>query len=265
MDTDTRLNVKESIRRVMESILRRRTVDQPFTEAEIAVANPFGYRLAPVEVWKGSKFERSLVTSLGQGVFEQIARILAEGSGALAENQHSEVLSINTGQLDKIHSILREQRGNKGIPNWRNEVEEVTKIANGIETTVRVTSDLYIRRPTGIEEYYSFKTVKPNLDQTEVAKKDMLQLLASKRVCEVYFGLPFNPAGDGQVYRLAGHGVPYRLFEMDTDPCVLIGSALWNKVGNSSDSYDQLLKVFEEVGAEYSSRIRQEYFGISPQ
>ena len=72
--------------------------------------NPFGYRLVPVEVWKGSKFERSFVTSLGQGIFEQIAKIIAEGSGAEAKNQYVKEINLNTWQIEQIDSILKKQR-----------------------------------------------------------------------------------------------------------------------------------------------------------
>ncbi|MFK3938002.1 TdeIII family type II restriction endonuclease [Alkalihalobacillus sp. NPDC078783] len=64
----------------MERLINRRVNIEPFDEKEIEAKNPFGFRLVPVEVWKGSKFERSFVTILGQGIFEQIAKIIAEGS-----------------------------------------------------------------------------------------------------------------------------------------------------------------------------------------
>ena len=60
---------------------------------------------------------------------------------------------------------------------------------------ITVKSDLYVHRQDGRQEYYSFKTVKPNLDQTETAKRDMLYLKAGNPECDPYFALPFNPAG----------------------------------------------------------------------
>ena len=125
----------------------------------------------------------------------------------------------------------------------------------------QVLSDLYICRPDGTEEFYSFKTVKPNLDQTEIAKKDMLLLLADDSEREVYFALPYNPAGEGHPYRECRHDFPFRLFNMDNDACVLIGAKLWDKIGGHG-TYDELLMLFEEVGTLYSERIKKEYFGI---
>ena len=95
MNIETRRKIEEHLRKVMKRIVEKRTVQEPFNEEEIKNKNPFGYRLVPIEVWKGSKFERSFVTSLGQGIFEQIAKIIAEGSGAMAENQYAKTIRLN--------------------------------------------------------------------------------------------------------------------------------------------------------------------------
>lgn len=248
----------------MAGIIKTRTKTKPFKESEIKEKNPFGYRLVPIEVWKGSAFERSFVTKLGQTIFEKIAYFVAEGSGAaLVENQHAANVTINTFRLEKINEILSLQRSSKLKPDWTSEVAEVLGLNNPRYETIKVISDLYIKRTDGTEEYYSFKTVKPNLDQTEIAKRSMLYLTAANPDCEAYFGLPYNPAGEGNSYRKAKHTYPFKLFQMDDDPCVLIGSALWNKIGDDENTYQELLDLFDEVGAYYSNLIRKDYFGIN--
>src|SRR5699024_12013814 len=93
-------------------------------ESSIFRNNPFGARLVPIEVWKGSKFERSFVTSLGQGVYEQLARIIAEGSGAIkVENQYVQTLEINTFRNSRIEDILKKQRQSKSSSDWDSEVK----------------------------------------------------------------------------------------------------------------------------------------------
>ena len=113
MNIETRNKVEEHLRGVMKRILDKRTIQEPFNEDEVKNKNPFGYRLVPIEVWKGSKFERSFVTSLGQGIFEQIAKIIAEGSGAFAENQYVRSIRLNSWQVEKIDNILAKQRKQK--------------------------------------------------------------------------------------------------------------------------------------------------------
>src|SRR5699024_5350711 len=95
MDKFTEEKIKNHLKTVMDRIIDNRVVKDPFDESTILRNNPFGARLVPMEVWKGAKFERSFVTSLGQGVYEQLAKIIAEGSGALkVENQHVQTFEI---------------------------------------------------------------------------------------------------------------------------------------------------------------------------
>ncbi|MEN8435871.1 TdeIII family type II restriction endonuclease [Clostridium septicum] len=273
MNIETRNKIEEHLRGVMKRIVEKRTVQEPFNEEEIKNKNPFGYRLVPIEVWKGSKFERSFVTSLGQGIFEQIARIIAEGSGAMAENQYVKTIRLNSWQLEKIDNILEKQRKQKNTSKTKTKgstikvktINEELDFLRELETDryqdVNVLFDLYIKREDGAEEYYSLKTVKPNLDQTETAKKDMLRLMTAEQNSEAFFALPYNPAGEGEIYKSA-HAIPYKLFDMDNDNNVLIGKKLWDKIGADNNTYNELLDIFDKVGEEYIAKIRNEYFGI---
>lgn len=266
MNRDTKIRVEEHLNKVMERILHKRTIQEPFNEKEIETTNPFGYRLVPVEVWKGSKFERSFVTSLGQGIFEQIAKIIAEGTGAEAINQYNRNVKLNTWQVEYIDSILEKQRNTKGkkvnsvVKSIQEEINTLRQLDTDRYQEITILSDLWIRRVDGREEFYSLKTVKPNLDQTEKAKREMLRLMASQDV-EAYFALPYNPAGEANLYKNI-HSIPYKLFDMDNDQFVLIGKAFWNKIGEDESTYDELLGIFAKVGKVYTARIREDYLGV---
>ncbi|ADM72451.1 hypothetical protein GMA19_04697 [Paenibacillus polymyxa E681] len=263
MNEATRNSIRDHISPILERLVHRRVVTEPFDEAQVAAKNPFGYRLVPVEVWKGSKFERSFVTILGQGIFEQMAKMVALGSGAFASNQHDTTFTINTWRNEKIEEILTSHRNSGRKPNWNAEVAEILQLNNQNYTEVTVKFDLYVRRSDGREEFYGLKTVKPNLDQIERAKRDMLRMVTgTNQNTEAYFALPFNPAGEGHLYRAAGHTIPYKIFEMDLDPCVLIGKAFWNKIGDDNNTYDELLDLFDEIGSHFSNMIRRDYFQI---
>ena len=246
---------------LLERIIIRRTVTEPFDKNEIERNNPFGFRLVPIEIWKGAKFERSFVTSLGQSVFEQVAKMIAEGTGAYSENQHDEYITINTWRKEKIDDLLILHRTSRQSPNWENEVNEIMNLNNNKYEDLKVKFDLYVKRENGEEEFYSIKTVKPNLDQTEIAKRDMLYTKACKEEASVYFALPFNPSGEGNEYKKV-HGIPYKIFDMDNDECVLIGAEFWNKIGQDNNTFIELLDLFEEVGKKYSQKIKNEYLGI---
>lgn len=267
MNEETKAKIEEHLNLVMGKILKRRTVEEPFDEDNIKKTNPFGYRLVPVEVWKGSKFERSFVTSLGQGIFEQVAKIIAEGTGAKAINQHVETLRLNTWQVEQIEKILKNQRSQKGkkqvtiVKTVKEELEIIKSLDIDRYEEKNILFDLCIERQDGKKEYYSLKTVKPNLDQTEKAKRDILIQMTADENAEAFFALPFNPAGDGEIYKTV-HPIPYKLFDMERDQNVLIGKELWNKIGQNENTYDELISIFDNVGSVYVDRIRKEYFGI---
>ncbi len=92
--------------------------------------------------------------------------------------------------------------------------------------------------------------------------RDLLLLRTTFPECEAFFALPYNPAGEGNPYGHCGHSIPRKLFDMDDTDFVLLGSSLWNKIGDNPNNYQELLTIFEEVGNLTSQRIRREYFGI---
>ncbi|HDR4845333.1 TPA: TdeIII family type II restriction endonuclease [Bacillus cereus] len=267
MNAATRQRVYTHIEGVMERLIEKRTVTEPFVEHQIAENNPFGFAVVPTEVWKGAKFERSFVTSLGQGIFEQLGKIIAEGAGAVALNQYDKDLTLNTFKIETIGNIIAGQRARlrrgetRPVPDLTQELDNLSGLENNRYENITVKSDLYIHRPDGTEEYYSFKTVKPNLDQTAEAKKNLLLLRAGNPNCKAYFALPYNPSGEGNQY-LDSHTIPKKLFNMSDEEYVLIGAALWNKIGNDEHTYTELLDIFQEVGQISRDRIRREYFGL---
>lgn len=245
----------------MDGILSRRIRDLPSDMLNVDKTNPFGSRLVSAEIWKTSKFERSFVTSFGLGVYGQIAYEIAIGSGAYAENQHVETVTLSTWQDEAINNLLTSQRraDTSQETNWDRELQEISSLGNPRHVDLDTRFDLYIRRENGIEEYYSLKTVKPNLDQTEIAKRDMLRISVAKPDCKAYLALPYNPDGDGNLYKWS---VPRKLFDMNGSPAVLIGADFWNAVGQDDSIFSNLLEIFKEMGALYHPRIIQEFLGV---
>lgn len=261
MREETRERIRARIRENMSRIITRRIRALPADMRDIAETNPFGSRLVPQSIWKGSKFERSFVTSFGQGVYEQIAYEIAIGTGAHAENQHSETVRLNTWQDEAINNLLATQRGadTPQQTNWTRELTGIRELENPRHVDLDTRFDLYVRRTNGLEEYYSIKTVKPNLDQTEIAKRDMLRISVAKQNCRAYLALPYNPDGEGNRYRWS---LPKKLFDMNNSPAVLIGSSFWNAVGADQTTFNELLEIFQEVGAEFRARIIDEYLDV---
>ena len=72
MRDETKQIINERNRKKMDDIIMRRIRELSADMRDIAQTNPFGSRLVPQEVWRGSKFERSFSTSFGTGVYEQV-------------------------------------------------------------------------------------------------------------------------------------------------------------------------------------------------
>ena len=261
IEEPTKERIKARIREKMDNIITRRISALPTDMRSINNTNPFGSRLVPEEIWKGSKFERSFVTSFGQGVYEQIAYEIAVGSGGYAENQHLETVTLNTWQDEAINDLLSAQRSatTPQQTDWNRELQEIIDLDNPRHVDLETRFDLYVRRTDGSEEYYSLKTVKPNLDQIEIAKRDMLRIGAAKPSCKTYLALPYNPDGEGNPYQWS---IPRKLFDMNNCPAVLIGGSFWNAVGHNDTVFSNLLEIFHELGAEYRSRIKRDYLGL---
>lgn len=130
MNEETKERIRHRIREKMDSIIERKIVSLPEHMEKLREINPFGSRLVPEEVWKSSTFERSFVTSFGQGVFEQVAYEIAVGSGAIAQNQHQETVIINQFQHTCIDELIEDQRRNRttGAPVWNDEVNEIKSL-----------------------------------------------------------------------------------------------------------------------------------------
>ena len=205
---------------------------------------PFHEALLTKELVSASAFERSFSTSFGQGPIEEISKILAISSGSECERQKETRVNVNRGAVEEISRILSALRDGDSKPSWKKELARIHAFSKGDYVQSRVLSDLWIKRKNK-EIFISIKTVKPNIDQTEVVKRDMLLLKAHDLNCETYFGLYYNPGGPKREdYNWT---IPSKIFDMKKDDCVLIGEEYWELIGGKG-TYKALLKVFAAVG-----------------
>ena len=173
--------------------------------------NPFRSRLISDSFWRIPKFERSFITSMGSRGYEELGKIIAEGAGHIAIRSHILDASIEDSQLAYIDRAMSSLRANRSKPDWEAEKEGILAAATGGETQeIRVISDLYVRTQDSTEKFYTMKTVKPNLDQTEKAKSDCVKVVAANPEYQPYFALPYNPYGEERALYNWTH--PSRIF-----------------------------------------------------
>lgn len=214
---------------------------------------PFHEALLTKKLVAASAFERSFSTSFGQGPIEEISKILATANGAESIRQKETMANVNKGAVDEIERILSSLRSGEMSPNWDKEVAKIKAFNKGDYVVRRIISDLWFKKGKK-EVFISIKTVKPNIDQTEIVKKDMLLLKAHNQNFETYFGLYYNPGGPNRAdYNWS---IPGKIFNMKKDKCVLIGQEYWDLIGGEG-TYKSLLKIFEKVGCDTRSQLEK--------
>lgn len=243
MKKETKDKIEQILRSCVTRALERTAKNKSY--------RPFHETLLTKELVKASSFERSFSTSFGQGPIEEISQIVAIANGYEAIRQKETQANLYKGAIDEIERICSSLRGGEKAPNWKKEVSKVTAYKKGDTDVRRVISDLWLKKGDH-EIFISIKTVMPNLDQTEIAKKDMLTLKAHNPDYETCFGLFYNPGGpERKDYNWT---MPFKIFDMHNDSVVLIGKDYWNKLGGEN-TYKDLLKVFKNVGKDTQKEI----------
>ncbi len=211
---------------------------------------PFHASLLSSDALFWSRFERSFSTSFGQRVIEKISLLAALSGGATdAANQRATIVNLTSGQLGAIdHHISLMRNGQLGRrAAWLADLASVRDMpVSGPATPHRVISDLWWLKD-GVDHFMSIKTVKPNIDQTAEAKRDLLKLALHGPQARVYYGLYYNPYG---AQRSAyNHTPPMGIFDFHHDPVILIGKDYWETLGGPG-FYEELLAICQEVGQE---------------
>jgi len=216
---------------------------------------PFHRALLSENVLTWSRFERSFSTSFGQGVIERISKIAVLSGGASeAITQAQADIKISVNKLNGINYHISDLRNSSsGVRGcWSRDVSNIQSINDGVEfVNDRVISDLWWKKD-GIDNFISIKTVKPNIDQTAEAKRDLLKLKMAFPSANVYFGLYYNPFGEDK--NLYSWAPPQRIFDFKNDPCVLIGKEYWDTLGGYG-FYEEILSIVESVGQQARAMI----------
>lgn len=119
-------------------------------------------------------------------------------------------------------------------------------VANGATDEVRENDDVFYVGTDGVENHIEVKTPKPNYDTLAAAKRRILRIHAARHPTKVraFVGMPYNPNG-----YFGQYGWPTTPIYLDMTRDVLVGRDFWNHVGDSADTYHELLDCFLTVSA----------------
>ena len=201
---------------------------------------------------------QSLYTSFGMSVYEQIAVVLAEAAGYEAHRQYTLKGKIDNATENYISAYWEGLK--TGIKNrtliGSNKQQEIAKIKEIIQEGTEdidgdSTVDVFIRKPTGEEYYFDISTVKNNLKGFESLKLKMLRWIALRASidkdvnAQSYIAIPYNP-----YYPNDYLGSRWNSTILDKEYDILVQEDFWNLVGGDPNTYNDLLKAFEEAGEE---------------
>lgn len=259
--------IQEVVSTMMDRVLQRVLVEDPFIKEKHHANKPLYAALVPDEIFKGSHFERRFVTPFG-GVWEKLAVVVAQQAHGHCEQGHTISGNVGEERLRRIQEVLnRLEHGRAGAtkqgPDWNTELTYVLE-GRGKPIPVTVVCDIFIDSPATKKKYaFELKGPLPNSDQTKVSKEKMFKLLAMSpaQVDRAFYALPYNPYGAQKTdYEWA---FPKRWFDMINDPCVLIGNEFWDFIGGKG-TYVQFIREVNSLGKLYRDRIYHEYLGIEP-
>jgi hypothetical protein len=251
---------------MMERVMQRALVEDPFIVEKHKAARPLYAALVPDEIFKGSHFERKFVTQFG-GAWEKLAVVAANAGMGYGTTNFEIGGKVREGRLQRISQVLNTlehpEKGKKRVtPDWENELRFILE-GKGQLIPASVICDVYAEnKKTGERFSFELKTPLPNSDITKVSKEKILKLYCMEplQVNAAYFALPFNPYGRRENY---SWGPPGRWFDMKRDPVVLIGDEFWEKIGGLG-TYQAFITAVNEIGPKYKDRIYREFLGIEP-
>ena len=221
---------------------------------------PFHHRLLGKDRYAMFSFIHSMNTTFGMSIWEQIAKILAEGAGNNAERQYKLLGEINDGAEKIIQEIHYKLRKGELEANKINEINEIKKEIKKGEPSVDPDSvvDLFVNIKNE-ENYFDITSAKPNMKEFVALKLKLLRWtglrLSQDESANVIsrLAIPYNPYHPEPYERWTLKG----LYDLENKE-ILVGEEFWNFVA-CDKIYVELLDVFQKVGEELRVEIDNKF------
>jgi hypothetical protein len=244
---------RTEIKQLIEVQIRRKLANyNPET-----TSMPFHTRLLGKDRMALFSFVQSINTTLGTSIFEEIGAITARPHFKVAIAQYKDLNpQISVGAQGEIQAIIDDLTTGRAKPEKQREIERIRVVANKgtIRKIKRPRVDLFLVAKDNCECYFDLKTAKPNMDEFKAHKRKLLEWSANrlqadpKANLKTGLAIPYNPYEPAPYERwtLAGlYDLPEELF---------VAKEFWDFLGGKG-AYEDILKVFEEVGIELRPEI----------
>jgi anti-sigma28 factor (negative regulator of flagellin synthesis) len=184
---------------------------------------PFHHRLLGKDRYTLFSFIQSINTTFGVSIWEQVAVILAKGSGYYAERQYQLLGEIDAKTENLINKIHYKLRKGELIANKYREIQQIKQtIKKGnLKKDPDSIVDLYVKINEQ-ENFFDITSAKPNIKEFVSLKMKLLR------------------------WTLKG------LFDIKKE--ILIGEEFWNFIAGDN-IYNELLDIFQKAGEELREEI----------
>ncbi len=252
MNTLTREAIRAHFR---EFVLGQMPKMTKWTIDDLKEAYPFHRLFFTGEALVAARVERSVVTNMGNTLYQDLAKIVALDRYKQVYLGHDIESTLNDAAVNMIEQIVTELRApvNQGEtprkPDHDSELADILSSPGGGQSTRVVKADLYVEDFTGGPLFIELKTPLPNLDIAAESKRKMLYYLAMmdrKGVAgaKAFLGLTYNPYITRAKY---GHSFTKKIMDMNKQ--VLIGSETWDYIGGPG-TYVEILQIIDQVRGE---------------
>ncbi|WP_187646838.1 TdeIII family type II restriction endonuclease [Nitrosophilus labii] len=247
----------DEIKELLKNTIRKKFEDYEKTKEPAYM--PFHTALLGKDRLALYQFIHSLNTNFGTTIFEPVAVELAKNNFKIVDRQVNVNTEITEEALKEIDKIIDSLIIAKKRPNKLEEIERIKeKLFIGEKRKVKLTRvDLYCERENEIY-LFDIKTAKPNKGSFLEFKRTLLKWIAAiltkypdKKVNSL-IAIPYNPYYPKLYSRWTMAGM------LDLENELKVAEEFWDFLGGSG-SYENLLKIFEEVGKEMREEI-DEYF-----
>ncbi|MGQ9465893.1 MAG: TdeIII family type II restriction endonuclease [bacterium] len=244
----------------ISELLRTTVIEKLRTYQPESVHMPFHHRLLGKDRYAMFSFIQSMNTTFGMSIWEQVAVILAKGTGNYGERQYKllgEIDSKTEKLINRIHYKLRKGE----IPARKmDEVEQIRKEIKKGQARVDPDSivDLFVKIKD-TENYFDITSAKPNMKEFVALILKLLRWIALRlsqdKNANVFTrsAIPYNPYHPEPYERWTLKG----LYDLKKGE-ILVGEEFWNFVA-SGNIYEELLNVFQKVGEELREEIDKKF------
>lgn len=247
------MTLSKEIKQEIKKIIKNTLIKKINKYKLVGDIKPFHERLFSRHRIRTTSFFHSCSTSIGVTLFQNIAYVIAKKKFKKAEKQYL-VEGIFTSKAksvieDIIFDLGRKNKDSeKRLPNIKKEIKEVLAVSGKKGNKSTQIADLFLQ-DNNKEIYIEIKTIKPNKGESKEAKRTLLKIVSLKnKIVKVLVGMAYNPYEPDRFQ----WPLPLSYFKGGED--LLIGKSFWDFIGGKG-TYEELLKIFEEVGKELRDKI----------